>query len=40
MVTIGVDQSLIKSSMYEHIRLENIYKLYNYDGISNYQQQQ
>ena len=30
MVTIGVDQSLSNSAMYEHICMENIKKLYKY----------
>ena len=32
MVTIGVDQSLINSEMYEHRCLENINKLYKSAG--------
>ena len=32
MVAIGVDQSLSNSSMYEHICLENIKKLYKSAG--------
>ena len=32
MVTIGIDQQLINSAMYEHIFLENINKLYRYAG--------
>ena len=32
MVTIGVNQSLSNNAMYEHICMENIKKLYKYDG--------
>ena len=32
MVTIGIDQSLRNSVMYEHRYLENIHKLYTYSG--------
>ena len=32
MVTIGLDQLLRKSTMFEHRCLENINKLYNYSG--------
>ena len=39
MVTIGIDQSLINSAMYEHICLENIKKLYTYAGKCDDQQQ-
>ena len=38
MVTIGVDQSLSNSAMYEHICPENIQKLYKYSGICGGQQ--
>ena len=39
MVTIGIDQSLSNNSMYEHICLENIKKLYTSAG-KFYDQQQ
>ena len=32
MVTIGVDQSLRNSEMYEHRFMENMMKLYKYSG--------
>ena len=39
MVTIGFDQSLSNSAMYEHICLENIKKLYKSSGKFDDQQQ-
>ena len=39
MVTIGVEQSLSDSAIYEHIFLENIKKLYKSSGNFDYQQQ-
>ena len=32
MVTIGIDQSLSNTAIYEHICLENIKKLYTFSG--------
>ena len=39
MVTIGVDQSLSNSAIYEHRCLKNIKKLYKYAGKCDDQQQ-
>ena len=39
MVTIGIDQSLSNNSMYEHICLESIKKLYTSAGEFDDQQQ-
>ena len=38
MVTIGIDKSLSNSSMYEHICLENIKKIYKTAGKCDNQQ--
>ena len=39
MRTIGIDQSLINSALFEHMCLQNIKKLHKYTGKCDYQQQ-